>query len=140
MSDLEQVEILLVEDNPEDAEMTMRALRKPNLANHLHWVKDGEEALDYLFCSGRYAGRTMGLPPKLVLLDIKMPKVDGIEVLRRMKGSQLRAIPVVLMTSSSEERDVLESYRLGVHAYVVKPVHAHALRDAVSRLGLAPGG
>ena len=122
MSDLDQVEILLVEDNAEDAEMTMRALRKPNLANHLHWVKDGEEALDYLFCSGPYAHRNPGQPPKLVLLDIKMPKVDGIEVLRRVKGSALRTIPVVVMTSSNEERDVLESYRLGVNSYIVKPV------------------
>jgi len=136
MSDLEQVEILLVEDNPEDAEMTMRALRKPNLANHLHWVKDGEEALDYLFCSGRYAGRTMGLPPKLVLLDIKMPKVDGIEVLRRVKGSELRTIPIVVMTSSNEERDVLESYRLGVNSYIVKPVQFDSFIETVSKIGL----
>jgi two-component system response regulator len=136
MSDLGQVEILLVEDNPEDAEMTMRALRKPNLANHLHWVKDGEEALDYLFCSGRYAGRSMGHPPKLVLLDIKMPKVDGIEVLRRVKGSELRSIPVVVMTSSNEERDVLESYRLGVNSYIVKPVQFEAFLETVAKIGL----
>ena len=87
----EQVEILLVEDNAEDAEMTMRALRKRNLANHLHWVKDGEEALDYLFCTGRYAGRDRTQPPRLVLLDIKMPKVDGIEVLRRSQGLRAEA-------------------------------------------------
>src|SRR5690242_14668420 len=113
MSD-EHVEILLAEDNPEDAEMTMRALRRNNLANQLRWVKDGAEALDYLFGTGEYAGRDASRPPKLVLLDIKMPKVDGIEVLRRLKENPAtRAIPVVVMTSSNEERDVVESYRLG---------------------------
>jgi two-component system response regulator len=132
--------ILLVEDDAADAERTLHALGEASAGSQVHWVKDGAEALDFLFCSGAYAERDPGHAPRFVLLDIKMPKVDGIEVLRRMKGSQLRAIPVVLMTSSGEERDVLESYRLGVHAYVVKPVHAHALRDAVSRLGLAPGG
>jgi two-component system response regulator len=130
------MEILLVEDNAEDAEMTMRALRKRNLANQLHWVKDGEEALEYLFCTGRYAGRDPGHPPKLVLLDIKMPKVDGIEVLRRIKGSDLRTVPVVVMTSSNEERDVLESYRLGVNSYIVKPVQFEAFLDTVAKIGL----
>jgi CheY-like chemotaxis protein len=136
MTGLEQVEILLVEDNPEDAEMTMRALRKRNLANKLHWVKDGEEALDYLFCTGKYAGRNPSHPPKLVLLDIKMPKIDGIEVLRRVKASELKTIPVVVMTSSNEERDVLESYRLGVNSYIVKPVQFDAFFDTVSKIGL----
>jgi CheY-like chemotaxis protein len=136
VSDLQQVEILLVEDNPEDAEMTMRAMRKRNLANQVHWVKDGEEALEYLFCSGRYAGRNPATPPKLVLLDIKMPKIDGIEVLRRVKGSELKGVPVVVMTSSNEERDVLESYRLGVNSYIVKPVEFEAFMDTVSKIGL----
>lgn len=135
MTDLHQVEILLVEDNPEDAEMTMRALRKRNLANHLHWVKDGEEALEYLFCTGRYAGRDMR-HPRLVLLDIKMPKVDGIEVLRRVKSSELKQVPVVVMTSSNEERDVLESYRLGVNSYIVKPVQFEDFMDTVAKIGL----
>lgn len=132
----EQLEILLVEDNPEDAEMTLRALRKHNLANQLHWVKDGEEALDYLFCRGQYAGRDPARPPKLVLLDIKMPKVDGIEVLRQVKGSALKSVPVVVMTSSNEERDVVESYRLGVNSYIVKPVAFEAFLDTVSKIGL----
>jgi CheY-like chemotaxis protein len=133
---LEQLEILLAEDNPEDAEMTMRALRKRNLANQLHWVKDGAEALDYLFGTGEYAGRDKHHPPKLVLLDIKMPKVDGIEVLRRIKASDLRTVPVVVMTSSNEERDVLESYRLGVNSYIVKPVQFEAFLDTVAKIGL----
>jgi two-component system response regulator len=133
---LEQLEILLAEDNPEDAEMTMRALRKRNLANRLHWVKDGAEALDYLFCRGQYAGRDPARPPKLLLLDIKMPKVDGIEVLRQVKGSALKALPVVVMTSSNEERDVVESYRLGVNSYIVKPVAFEAFLDIVSQIGL----
>jgi CheY-like chemotaxis protein len=136
MTDLQQVEILLVEDNPEDAEMTMRALRKRNLANHLHWVKDGEEALEYLFCTGRYASRDRTQPPRLVLLDIKMPKVDGIEVLRRVKASDLKQVPVVVMTSSNEERDVLESYRLGVNSYIVKPVQFEDFMETVSKIGL----
>jgi CheY-like chemotaxis protein len=133
---LELVEILLVEDNPEDAEITLRALRKSSLANHVHWVKDGEEALEYLFCSGRYAARAAGQCPKLVLLDIKMPKVDGFEVLRRVKGSALREVPVVVMTSSSEERDVLKSYQLGVSGYIVKPVSFEALLETVAKIGL----
>jgi two-component system response regulator len=133
----EQLEILLVEDNAEDAEMTMRVLRKRNLANLLHWVKDGEEALEYLFCRGQYAGRDPARPPKLVLLDIKMPKVDGVEVLRQVKGSPaLKTVPVVVMTSSNEERDVVESYRLGVNSYIVKPVAFEAFLDTVSKIGL----
>jgi CheY-like chemotaxis protein len=136
MSD-EHVEILLAEDNPEDAEMTMRALRRNNLANQLRWVKDGAEALDYLFGTGEYAGRDASRPPKLVLLDIKMPKVDGIEVLRRLKENPAtRAIPVVVMTSSNEERDVVESYRLGVNSYIVKPVQFDAFFETVAKIGL----
>ena len=136
MSQYEQIEILLVEDNPEDAEMTMRALRKGNLVNQLHWVKDGAEALDYLFATGQYADRDKTHAPKLVLLDIKMPKVDGIEVLRRVKASELRTVPVVVMTSSNEERDVLESYRLGVNSYIVKPVQFEAFLETVAKIGL----
>jgi len=133
----EQFEILLAEDNAEDAEMTMRALRRNNLVNQLHWVKDGAEALDYLFCTGAYAGRSASRPPKLVLLDIKMPRVDGIEVLRRLKADPAtRAIPVVVMTSSNEERDVVESYRLGVNSYIVKPVQFDDFMQTVSKIGL----
>jgi two-component system, response regulator len=132
----EEVEILLVEDNAEDAEMTLRALRKRNLANHVHRVRDGAEALDYLFCTGEYADRDPARPPKLVLLDIKMPRVDGIEVLRRIKASALKTVPVVVMTSSNEERDVVESYRLGVNSYIVKPVAFEDFLETVARLGL----
>jgi CheY-like chemotaxis protein len=133
----EQVEILLAEDNPEDAEMTIRALRRNNLANQLHWVKDGAEALDYLFGTGEYAGRNTSRPPRLVLLDIKMPKVDGIEVLRRLKQDDAtRRIPVVVMTSSNEERDVFESYRLGVNSYIVKPVQFDAFMETVAKIGM----
>lgn len=132
---LEQADILLVEDNAEDAEMTLRALRGRTLASQVHWVKDGAEALEYLFCSGKYADRSPE-HPKLVLLDIKMPKVDGIEVLRRVKGSELRAVPVVVMASSNEERDVLESYRLGVNSYIIKPVRGEAFLETVAKIGL----
>ena len=133
----EQVEILLAEDNSEDAEMTMRALRRHNLANQVRWVKDGAEALDYLFCRGQYVGRDPSRPPKLVLLDIKMPKIDGIEVLRQLKADPTtRSIPVVVMTSSNEERDVLESYRLGVNSYIVKPVRFDAFMETVANIGL----
>ena len=137
MTDTDAVEILLAEDNPEDAEMTMRALRRNNLVNHLHWVKDGEEALEYLFASGRYADRGGSRLPKLVLLDIKMPKVDGIEVLKRLKGdAATRGIPVVVMTSSNEERDVVDAYRLGVNSYIVKPVQFEVFIETVAKIGM----
>jgi len=137
MADLEQVEILLVEDNAADAEMTLRALRRNNLANKLHWVKDGEEALAFMFRTGRYAGLTPESVPKLIMLDIKMPKVDGIEVLRRLKADpQTKTIPVVVMTSSDEEQDVVESYRLGVNSYIVKPVGFEAFLETVAKIGL----
>ena len=127
---VEQIEILLVEDSPHDAEMTLRALRRNNLANHVHWVKDGAEALDYLFSAERKK-------PKLVLLDLKMPKVDGIEVLRRLKSDAvLQSLPVVVMTSSNEQRDVVESYRLGANSYIVKPVEFEAFLETVAKIGL----
>jgi two-component system, response regulator len=137
MEIMEKVEILLAEDNDKDAEMTQRALRKHNLANRLHWVKDGAEALEFIYCTGAYAGRDMDALPKLILLDLKMPKVDGIEVLRRIKSEErTRQLPVVMMTSSNEERDVVESYRLGVNSYIVKPIEFSAFVDVVAKIGL----
>jgi len=132
-----QVEVLLAEDSVRDAEMTRRALRQFNFGNRLHWVRDGAEALDFIFCRGAYAGRDAARPPKLVLLDLKMPKVDGIEVLRQVKSDdQMRAIPIVVMTSSNEERDVIESYRLGANSYIVKPVEFGAFAEVVANIGL----
>ena len=137
MSSYEEVEILLVEDNPKDAEMTQRALRKNNLGNKVHWVKDGAEALDYVFCRGDYGGRSAGRSPRLILLDIKMPKVDGIEVLRQIKADEkMRTVPVVVMTSSNEERDVVDSYRLGVNSYIVKPIEFAVFLEVVAKIGL----
>jgi two-component system, response regulator len=135
MGEHELVEILLVEDNPNDAELTIRALKKRKLANHLIWLKDGAEALEFLFCTGAYAGRPQ-VQPRLILLDLKMPKVDGIEVLRRVKADeQLKAIPVVVMTSSHEDQDIVESYRLGVNSYLVKPVEFERFQEVASNAG-----
>ena len=131
-----KVEILLVEDNPHDAELTIRALKKANLANQLIHLRDGAEALDFLFGKGLYADRNIGNKPKVILLDIKMPKVDGIEVLRQLKLHEAtRTIPVVIMTSSKEEQDIITSYDLGVNSYVVKPVDFEGFAKAVSELG-----
>ena len=137
MGAFEEIEILLVEDSAKDAEMTQRALRRNNLGNQLHWVKDGAEALDYLFARGQYATRNVARPPRLVLLDIKMPKVDGIEVLRQVKADErLRTVPVVVMTSSNEERDVVETYRLGANSYIVKPIEFAVFLEVVAKIGL----
>ena len=136
MPNSEKIEILMAEDNERDAEMTQRALRKHNLGNRVHRVKDGAEALEFLFCTGAYAGRTLDELPKLILLDLKMPKVDGIEVLRRIKSEErTRVIPVVMMTSSNEERDVIESYRLGVNSYIVKPIEFAEFAEVVAKIG-----
>ncbi len=125
------VEVLLIEDNPDDAELTIRVLKKHNLANNLVHLQDGEEALEFLFAEGN------NNIPKLILLDLKMPKVDGIEVLRKLKNNeQKKIIPVVILTSSKEERDIIESYHLGVNAYVVKPVEFDKFVEAVAKLGL----
>jgi two-component system response regulator len=127
--------ILLVEDSRNDAELTIEALSAHRLVNEILHLRDGEEALDYLYGRGRFAGRDNGTPA-CVLLDLKMPKVDGLEVLRQMKAdTRLASIPVVVLTSSREERDVVESYKLGVNAYVVKPVDFQAFQDAVRQLG-----
>ena len=127
--------ILLAEDSPQDVEMTLEALSLHHLINEVIVVNDGEQALDYLFSRGRYIGRPPG-NPVLVLLDLKMPKVDGLEVLRSIKSDdQLRTTPVVMLTSSREEQDVVRSYRLGINAYVVKPVDFHAFIEAVKQLG-----
>ena len=135
MEPFEQVEILLVEDNSLDAELTMRALKSGGLANRLLWVKDGQEALDFLFRQGQYAPREDSVP-RLVLLDLKMPRVDGIEVLKAIKGDdKTRRIPVVVMTSSHEERDLAQSYDLGVNSYVVKPVDFNALTELARQAG-----
>jgi CheY-like chemotaxis protein len=135
MQELDTIEILLAEDNALDAEMTLRALQKHHLANKVHWVRDGAEALDYLFGNGAYAGRDINLP-RLVLLDIKMPKIDGIDVLRRLRGDErTRYLPVVVMTSSTQDRDIIESYRLGVNSYVVKPVQFGAFAETVGSVG-----
>lgn len=124
------VEILLVEDNPDDAELTIRALKKHNLANNLLHLQDGEEALNFIFSP------QTGSLPKIILLDIKMPKVDGIEVLRKIKSDEHRKIiPVVVLTSSKEERDIIETYKLGVNAYIVKPVEFEKFVNAVSEIG-----
>lgn len=128
--------ILLVEDNPNDAELTLEALEEHRLANEVEWVHDGAEALDYLFCRGKYVGGNCG-DLVVILLDLKLPKVDGLEVLRAIKADdRLRVIPVVVLTSSREERDMIESYRLGVNAYVVKPVDFREFVNAVKELGV----
>src|SRR5258706_14002250 len=132
-----KVEILLVEDNMDDAEMTIRALKKVHLDNKLVHLKDGREALDFIFAKSTFANRELTDRPKLILLDIKMPKVDGLEVLRQVKSNEVTSnIPEVIMTSSSEDKDMIESYNLCVNSYVVKPVHFENFAKAVSDLGL----
>lgn len=130
-------DILLVEDNISDADLIMRSLKKNNLANKVLHLKDGQEALDYMFCEGEWAEKPPSILPRLILLDLKMPKVDGIEVLRRFKGSEkIRMVPVVVLTSSKEDPDVKECYELGVNSYVTKPVHFDEFVKAISQLGL----
>ncbi len=130
-------EILLVEDNPADVELTLHALRRENLANKIEIVDDGEQALDFLFCRNGYASRSFERPPRLVLLDLKLPKVDGMEVLRTIKADpRTRSIPVVILTASREEKDLVEGYRLGTNAYIQKPVDFEQFRRIVKELGL----
>ena len=133
----EGMEVLLIEDNPADAELTMHALRKENVANRIVHLADGEQALDFLFCRGAYANRSFADPPRVVLLDIKMPRVDGLDVLRAIKSdARTRSIPVVVMTASRVEQDLVQSYQLGVNSYIQKPVDFDRFRDVVRQLGL----
>ena len=133
----DEVEILLVEDDPTDVELTLHALREENIANHIQVVRDGEEALDFIFCRGSFTGRSFESPPRVILLDLKLPKVDGMEVLREVKSDpRTKAIPVVILTASREEKDVVNGYHLGVNGYIQKPVDFDKFREMVKRLGL----
>ena len=137
MNELEEVEILIVEDNVNDAEMALRALKRNNLTNHVLVVTDGEEALDFIFARGKHENRKNYERPRMVLLDLKLPKVDGMEVLKAMKeNSETRIIPVIILTSSREECDLIDSYRLGVNSYIVKPVDFDKFVKAVHDLGM----
>ncbi|MBI5648345.1 MAG: response regulator [Ignavibacteriae bacterium] len=131
------VDILLVEDNPGDAELIVRAIRRQNILNPLHVVEDGAEALDFIFCRGSYAQRTMTMQPKMIMLDLKLPKINGLEVLEAIKREEAtRHIPVVVVTSSSEDPDIKTAYALGVNSYVVKPVESTAFIEAMAQIGL----
>ena len=132
-----RVEILLVEDSPHDVELTLHALRRNNVTNHIEVARDGAEALEFIFATGAHADRDINNGPKVILLDLKLPKVDGLEVLRRIKSDQrTKNLPVVVLTSSREVRDVAEAYALGVNSYIVKPVDFEQFADAVRELGL----
>lgn len=136
MSTVHAVDILLVEDNPNDAELTIRALRKRNLANHLQWVQDGAEALDFVFGRGAFADRSSGSQPKVILLDVKLPKLNGLEVVQALKEDErTRTIPVVMVTSSREDPDIRTAYELGANSYVVKPVSFDAFQEAMAHVG-----
>ncbi|MCB2209087.1 MAG: response regulator [Bacteroidetes bacterium] len=131
------VEILLVEDNPNDAELTIRALRKNNIANRIHHISDGAEALEFFFATGKYEGRDVKLTPKLVILDLKLPKVNGLQILEKVKADdRTKTIPIVVLTSSKEESDIVDSYKYGVNSYIVKPVDFNKFYYAISNLGL----
>ena len=137
MDYLGPIEVLLVEDNPADVELALHALRQNKLANRIQVVRDGEEALDFLFCRGGFAQRSFDMPPRLVLLDLKLPKVDGLEVLRAVKSDpRTKMIPVVILTSSKEEKDLVNGYQTGVNSYIQKPVDFTQFRDVVGQLGL----
>jgi two-component system, response regulator len=131
------VEILIVEDTSEDLDLTLRALRKAKITNHIQVARDGEEALEFIFCEGPFAERNIEDGPKVILLDLKLPKIDGLEVLQRIKSDpRTKSIPVVVLTSSREQNDVVESYNLGVNSYIVKPVNFEQFSEAVQKLGM----
>src|SRR5258708_6630304 len=133
----QEVEILLVDDNASDVELTVRALRRHKLANSIHVAEDGQQALDFVFCRDAYSDRSFANPPKVIFLDLKMPKVDGIEVLRAIRGdARTKAIPVVILTSSKEQRDLVEGYKLGVNAYIQKPVDFDEFRRVIEQMGM----
>ena len=133
----DQVEILLIEDDPKDVRLTLRVLEKENVINRVEVVRDGEKALDFVFCRGSFSGRSPTHPPKLALLDLKLPKVDGMEVLCQIKSNaNTQAIPVVILTSSKEERDLVESYKLGVNSYIQKPMDFDQFRETIKAVGL----
>jgi two-component system, response regulator len=137
LAETDVIEILLVEDNPSDAELTLHALRKHKVANQIQHVRDGEEALDFLFCRGSFSGRQFDNAPHLVLLDLKLPKVDGLPVLQAVKSDpRTRAIPIIVLTSSKEERDMVNTYQFGANSYIQKPVNFGDFQDVVRQLGL----
>lgn len=137
MKFVEMIDILIVEDNPQDMELLVRALKKRNIANPMYCVEDGKEALDFLFCRGEFSERDFSMPPRVVILDLKLPKVNGLEVLKEIKGdARTRIIPVVIVTSSKEDPDIKAAYALGANSYVVKPVGFDDFLDVMSNLGL----
>ncbi len=137
MKNLKEIDILIVEDNPEDAEMAVRAFKKNNLTNKIHVVSDGEKALDFVFAKNQHAERKEMAKPKIILLDLKLPKIDGMEVLKQIKSNEeTKIIPVIMLTSSKQESDVIKSYQLGVNSYIVKPVDFDKFVNAVRDLGL----
>jgi CheY-like chemotaxis protein len=137
MNETHAVELLLVEDDPRDLELTLRALAQARFANRIHVARDGAEALDFIFCEGAQTARKITDGPYVVLLDLKLPKIDGLEVLQRIKGDpRTKIIPVIILTSSQEQSDVVESYELGVNSYIVKPVNFEGFAEAVRQLGL----
>ena len=136
-ANINEVDVLMVEDSPNDAELIARALSKLNIANKIYWLKDGEEALEFIFRTGRYAARNEITPLKVMLLDLKLPKVNGLEVLAKVKADEhAKTIPVVIVTSSQEDKDLKEAYRLGANSYIVKPIDAASFIKALSEAGL----